>query len=129
MNSQSSNPRRIRSDTETGAYSASVVASGTLVFVSGQGPIVDGEVQQGSIEDQTRLTINNLKSELERAGSGLDQLVKVTVYLADIGDFDRFDTEYRRHVPEPLPARTTVGAALGGIAIEVDCVATAGSGR
>ncbi|MCB1500127.1 MAG: RidA family protein [Bauldia sp.] len=111
----------------TGSYSAALVWN-DLVFVSGQGPIdARGEIVAGTIESETELTLRNIETLLIAAGSGLDRVLKCTCYLADIADFDRFDAVYRRVFAGHLPARTTVGAALGGIRIEIDAIACAAS--
>lgn len=108
----------------TGAYSPGMVASGRAVFVSGQGPIIDGRIVNGSVAEETELTLRNLQSVLELAGAGLEDVVKVNVYLADIGDFEAMDAAYRAFFTGvTLPTRTTVGAALLGIKVEIDCVA------
>jgi 2-iminobutanoate/2-iminopropanoate deaminase len=107
----------------TGAYSPGIIAEGRFLYVSGQGPIRDGAVVSGTIEEQTRLTLENLLGVLEAAGAGSTDVVRCGVFLADIGDFDRMDAVYREFFGEPRPARTTVGAALTGIKVEIDCVA------
>jgi len=108
----------------TGAYSPGIVATGRFVFVSGQGPIRDGSTVPGTIEEETRLTLQNLAAVLEAAGSGLGHIVQCRVFLAEIGDFAAMNAVYAEIMPEPYPARTTVGVALGaGIKVEIDCVA------
>lgn len=107
----------------TGSYSAALVWR-DLVFVSGQGPIdPGGAIVPGTIESETELTLRNIRALLVAAGSDLDRVLKCTCYLADIADFDRFDAIYRRCFGGHLPARTTVGASLAGIKIEIDVVA------
>jgi len=106
-------------------FSSAIVAAG-LVFVSGQGPIVAGvrEPVGETIEEQTRLTLQNLQAILADAGCGLSNCVKVTVYLADLAEYDRFNAVYREFFPHPRPARTLVGAALNfGIKVEIDAIA------
>ena len=92
-----------------GHYSPGVVAGG-LVFTSGQGPMApgSGEIQRGSVAEQTRLTIDNLEGVLRAAGSGLEQIVKATVFLADLDDWGTFDAVWRERVGGVPPARTTV---------------------
>jgi 2-iminobutanoate/2-iminopropanoate deaminase len=106
-----------------GAYSPGVIAEGRLLFVSGQGPLRDGAPVPGTIEEQTRLTLANLQAVLAAAGATLADVVRVGVFLADIDDFAAMNAVYAEIFPEPLPARTTVGVALPGIAVEIDCVA------
>lgn len=112
-----------------GPYSHAVVANG-FVYVSGQGPVdpETGSAPDG-FEDQVRQTFENLRTILEAAGSGLDGVVKVNAYLTDLTRFGRFNEVYREFFAQDLPARTTVGADLLGILVEVDCVAVVrGSG-
>jgi 2-iminobutanoate/2-iminopropanoate deaminase len=100
-----------------------VRAAGALVFVSGQGPLRDGKIIEGSVAEQTRLTMNNVGSVLAAAGLGFSDIVRCNVYLADIADFAQMDAAYSEFFDAVPPARTTVGAALDGIAVEIDCIA------
>ena len=112
-----------------GPYSHAVVANG-FVYVSGQGPVdpETGSTPDG-FEDQVRQTFENLRAILEAAGSGLDGVVKVNAYLTDLTRFGRFNEVYGEFFAQDPPARTTVGADLLGILVEVDCVAVVrGSG-
>jgi 2-iminobutanoate/2-iminopropanoate deaminase len=106
-----------------GPYSHAVVANG-FVYISGQGPIQPetGEMPD-SFEDQVRLTLNNVKTILEAAGSGLDQVVKVNAYITDLTRFAEFNEVYKEFFQGAPPARTTVATALLGMLVEVDCVA------
>lgn len=108
-----------------GIYSQAIVADGPLVFVAGQGPAdpATGDLKLGSFREQAERTFRNVGAILEAAGSGWAHVTKVNVYLADMKHFAEMNEIYRTFVPQPWPARTTVGAALGQIAIEVDCVA------
>lgn len=106
-----------------GAYSPAVIATGPVVFVSGQGPLRDGIVHGEGIEEQTRLTLENLAAVLAGSGASLTDIVKCGVYLANLDDFDAMDAVYAEVMPDPLPARTTVGAALRGILVEIDATA------
>jgi 2-iminobutanoate/2-iminopropanoate deaminase len=106
-------------------YSQAIVAGG-FVFVSGQVGMRPGEtkVVSDSVEEQTEQAFANLQAILAAAGSGLDRLVKTTVYLASLGDFGAMNEVYRRHVSDPPPARATVGAELpAGVLFEIDAVA------
>ena len=111
-----------------GPYSAAVRAGGFL-FVSGQGPLnpASGEPNRGSIEEQTRLVLTNIKTILEAAGASLDRVVKTTVYLDDIGNFAAMNGVYATFFPADPPARTTIQAANLplGIAVEIDVIALA----
>jgi 2-iminobutanoate/2-iminopropanoate deaminase len=118
-------------DTATGAYSPGV-AIGETVYVSGQGPLdpATGAIQGSTIEEQTELTLANVRRILAAAGCEMDDCVKVTVHVKDIGEFDRFNATYARFFSKPFPARTTVQSVLwGGILIEVDAVAVRGCAR
>ncbi len=106
-----------------GPYSHAVVANG-FVYVSGQGPVdpETGEMPDG-FTDQVRQTLRNLRTILEAAGSGLDDVVKVNAYLTDLTRFAEFNEVYREFFGNDPPARTTVATALLGILVVVDCVA------
>jgi 2-iminobutanoate/2-iminopropanoate deaminase len=118
----------VQGTTPAAAYSPGIVAEGRFIFVSGQGPLRDGKVVEGTIEEQTRLTLENLQAVLAEAGAGLADVVRVGVFLADLADFAAMNGVYAEAFPAPLPARTTVGAALQGIKVEIDCVALAPAG-
>jgi 2-iminobutanoate/2-iminopropanoate deaminase len=109
--------------TTTMPLSHAIVAGG-LVYVSGQGPIDPStKAVPGDFEDQVRLTLNNMKVVLEAAGVSLEDVVKVNAYLTDMTRFAKFNEVYREYFPQDPPARTTVGANLPNILVEVDCVA------
>ena len=92
-----------------GAYSQGIIANG-FVFTAGQIPLIPGtsDLREGGIEAQTRQVMNNIRGVLEAAGSGLDNVVKTTVFLADINDFAAFNAVYSKFFPQDPPARTTV---------------------
>jgi 2-iminobutanoate/2-iminopropanoate deaminase len=81
-----------------------------------------------TIEEQTEQVFANLRAILEEAGSGLDRLVKTTVYLADLGQFAGMNEVYARHVGDRPPARATVEVAAlpSGAKVEIEAVALAG---
>ena len=111
----------------TGAYSAAVEMDG-WVYVSGQGPVDLKTAQpvRGTIEEETTLTLRHIEKILKAAGCSPGDVVKCTVHLADILDFDRFNAVYREFFKDVavLPARTTVQSVLWkGIQVEIDCVA------
>jgi 2-iminobutanoate/2-iminopropanoate deaminase len=110
-----------------GAYSPAVRA-GPFVFVSGQVPRnpETGELVGEDVESQTRQVIANVKRALEAAGASLSDLVSVTVYLEDIGDWDRFNTAYKALMTAPYPTRTALGAHLHGFMVEISAVAYLG---
>jgi 2-iminobutanoate/2-iminopropanoate deaminase len=108
----------------TGAYSDGVLVDG-LLFVSGQAA-VDFATSQfilGTIEEETHRTLQNIKSIIEAAGGTMEQVVKCTVHLKDIQEFDRYNKVYAEYFPGVKPARTTVQSVLAeGIRVEIDCI-------
>jgi len=118
-------PEKADKNFSTGAYSAGVVA-GNFLFVSGQGPVnfKTGKYELGEIEDETHLTMHNVMKICEEAGCTMDNIVKCTVHLKDINDFDRYNAVYASYFKNIKPARTTVQSVLGqGIKIEIDAIA------
>jgi 2-iminobutanoate/2-iminopropanoate deaminase len=107
-----------------GPYSQAIVADG-FVFVAGQGPAnpSTNELELGDVGSETRRTLQNIQAILEAAGSSLRDVVRVGVFLADIKDFDAMNAVYREFFPQDQPARTTVGAQLPKIKVEIDCIA------
>jgi 2-iminobutanoate/2-iminopropanoate deaminase len=95
-----------------GPYSQAIKANG-FVFVSGQIPIdpQTGEFVEGGITEQTARVLKNLTAVLEAAGSSLEQVVKTTVFLADMKEFSSMNEVYAGFFPSPPPARSTVAAA------------------
>ena len=112
----------------TGAYSSGILADGWL-FISGQGPLnlVTGEVIHGTIEEETLLTLSHIKKITEAAGGTIEDIVKCTVHLSDINDFEKYNAAYASFFTGIKPARTTVQSVLfDGIKIEIDAVAKIG---
>jgi len=108
----------------TGAYSQAIRA-GDFVYVSGQGPLDPAtvEVIGATVEEQTERTLRNLEAIAAAAGGGLGDVVKVSAFLASIDDFPAFNATYERiFANEPRPARTTTGAELRNILVEIDAV-------
>jgi 2-iminobutanoate/2-iminopropanoate deaminase len=110
-----------------GPYSQAIIHEG-LIYVSGQGP-ADPEtnrIKLGTIEEEAELTLENLRIILEEAGSSLDRVLKVTVFLLDMEEFGRFNEVYRRYFQKDLPARTCVQVARlpGSFRVEIDAVAS-----
>jgi 2-iminobutanoate/2-iminopropanoate deaminase len=107
-------------------YSQGIVAGGFL-FVSGQLGLVPGtsEFAGGTIGEQTERVFENLKAILEEAGSGLERIVKTTVFLTRLDDFAGMNDVYRRYVGEVPPARATieVSALPSGGLVEIEAVA------
>ncbi|NHE58866.1 RidA family protein [Cyclobacterium plantarum] len=110
---------------DTGAYSDAILVDGFL-FVSGQAS-VDFETSKfrlGTIEEETTQTLENIKAIVEAAGGSMDQIVKCTVHLADIKEFDRYNKVYAGYFQETKPARITVQSVLAeGLKVEIDCIA------
>ena len=107
-----------------GAYSPGVRA-GQLLFVSGQVPRnpVTGEIEGDDVASQTRRVMENVRLVLAEGGATLDDVVSVTVYLADIADWDTFNAVYREILRPPYPTRTTLGAQLHGVLVEISAIA------
>lgn len=108
----------------TGAYSDGVVVNGFL-FVSGQASVdfTTSRFVLGTIEEETKRTLDNIKAIVENAGASMEDVVKCTVHLSDIGDFDRYNKVYAEYFPGIKPARTTVQSVLAeGIKVEIDCI-------
>ncbi len=108
-----------------GPYSQAI-RSGDMVFCSGQLGLepVSGELVDG-VEAQAERALRNLQSVLDAAGLGFDDVVKTTIFLADIGDFAAVNAVYARFMPDPPPARSTVQVAAlpkGGL-VEIDAIA------
>lgn len=108
-----------------GPYSQAIVA-GNLVFTAGQlgGDPRSGQLPEG-IEAQTLQALRNIASVLEAAGAGWKDVVKTTVFLADMSDFAAFNAVYAEVLEEPFPARSTVEAAAlpKGARVEIDAIA------
>jgi 2-iminobutanoate/2-iminopropanoate deaminase len=123
---------RIHSDAAPqalGPYSQGILA-GDLIFTAGQlgGDPRTGELANG-IEAQTLQALSNIASVLDAAGAGWADVVKTTVFLADMADFAAFNAVYAEVVEEPFPARSTVAAAAlpKGALVEIDAIAVRGN--
>ena len=121
--------RTVHTDDAPGAigpYSQAVVA-GNMVFASGQIPLDPrtGTMVAGSITEQTNRVLLNLTAVLEAAGGGLASVVKTTVFLADMNDFQEMNAEYARHFGDHKPARAAVQAAAlpKGARVEIEAIA------
>ena len=109
-----------------GPYSQAIEANG-FIFASGQIPInpATGELLMGTIEEQTRLALNNLKAVLEAGGSTLDKVVKCSVFLEDMDDFTRMNGVYAEFFNSPYPARAAVQVARlpKDVKVEIEAIA------
>uniref|UniRef100_A0A7C2V903 RidA family protein n=1 Tax=Ignisphaera aggregans TaxID=334771 RepID=A0A7C2V903_9CREN len=109
-----------------GPYSQAVKVGGWL-YISGQIPLdpSTGEVVEGGVESQTRRVLENIKAILEAAGYTINDVVKVTVYLVDLNDFQAFNKVYSEYFSNHYPARTTVqvSALPRNARIEIDVIA------
>lgn len=109
-----------------GPYSLSVRAKGEFIFVSGQGPWdpQTNRFERGSISDQTRLTLENVRRVVEAAGGKMENAVSCRVFLQplDTQTFAEMNAVYETYWGETKPVRTTVGAQLLNIDVEIDCV-------
>jgi 2-iminobutanoate/2-iminopropanoate deaminase len=112
-----------------GPYSHAV-AAGPFLFVSGQGPMKkDGSgVVRGTIEEEVRVALINLRDILDDAGSSLERVVKVNVFLADMSNFGRFNEVYKEFFTKNFPARTCVqaGRLPMDIQVEIEAIALVG---
>jgi 2-iminobutanoate/2-iminopropanoate deaminase len=115
--------------TALGPYSQAIRA-GQFLFVSGQVPIdpATGELVQGNIADQTRRALQNIEAILTAGGASFQQVVRTTVYLADLSDFTAMNEVYATFFTAPQPARSTIQAARlpRDARIEIDMIAFLG---
>ena len=108
-----------------GPYSQAVKAGG-LMFISGQIPLnpETGDLVSGSIEDEANQVLQNIKSICEAAGHGMEDIVKITIFLTDLGNFATVNEVMKKHFSEPYPARATVeisGLPLG-VNVEIEAI-------
>lgn len=113
-----------RAPEPVGGYSQAIRCGG-FVFVSGQGPFAPGQDDPigSDIATQTEQTLRNIAAILERAGVGMQDVVKATVYLSDLSHFSEFDRLYRTWFEAAPPARATIGCELDGFLVEIDVIA------
>jgi 2-iminobutanoate/2-iminopropanoate deaminase len=109
-----------------GPYTQAVVYHG-VAYLSGQIPLdpATGQLVEGGIAEQTARVLENLNAVLEACGSSLDQVLKVNVYLKDMGEFGLMNEVYARYFPQNAPARATIEAARlpRDVRVEMDCIA------
>jgi 2-iminobutanoate/2-iminopropanoate deaminase len=112
-----------------GPYSQAI-RDGDTIYTSGQGPLDPdtGAVIDGDIAAQTAQTLANLEAVLQAGGSSLDDVVKTTVYVAEMADYDAVNEAYAEYLTEPYPARTAVevGEFPVDIGVEIEVVARVG---
>ena len=110
-----------------GPYSQAINSGAGLVFVSGQLPIdpSTGAFPEGGVQEQTRQSLTNAKAILEAAGLGLQNVVKTTVFLADMSDFAAMNQVYAQFFSAPYPARSAVAVKTlpKGALVEIECIA------
>jgi reactive intermediate/imine deaminase len=113
-----------------GPYSQGIVAKGRTVYLSGQGPVdPEGVFHLGTFAEQAEMTFDNITTLLEAAGTSWANVVRVGIFLEDLGNFAEMNEIYKRYVVAPYPARTTIQAVLPADAkIEVDCIAVVPKG-
>ena len=108
-----------------GPYSQ-VVQVGQFLFLAGQIPLTpENTMREGDVQTQARQVLNNLKAVLEKAGATMDHIVKTTIFLQDLNDFDAVNKTYAEYFQQPYPARSTVEAAKlpKGAKLEIDAIA------
>lgn len=111
-----------------GPYSPGI-AAGDYVFLAGQIPIdANGDIVPGGIEAQTEQVFKNIEAVLQAVGLSFANVVKATVFMADLGDFTRMNAVYEKHVVQPYPARSTfqVAALPKGAKVEIEMIAYRG---
>jgi len=109
-----------------GPYSQAIIYNG-LIYLSGQGPIdpQTNQVVHGTIEQETELSMENIRIILEEAGSSLSNVLQITAYLVNMREYGRFNDVYKRYFPKEPPARTCIQAARlpFDIRVEINAIA------
>ena len=109
-----------------GPYSQAIIHDG-IIYLSGQGPIdpQTNQVVPGTVEQETELTLENIRIILEEAGSSLSKVLQVSAYLVNMREYGRFNDIYKRYFPENPPARSCIQAARlpFDIRVEIDVIA------
>jgi len=109
-----------------GPYSQAIIYNG-IIYLSGQGPIDSqtNQVVHGTIEQETELSMENVRIILEESGSSLSKVLQINAYLLNIREYGRFNEVYRRYFPKEPPARTCIQAARLPFDIRVEISAIA----
>jgi 2-iminobutanoate/2-iminopropanoate deaminase len=99
-----------------------VKANATLFVISGQAPLdMEGRVVGATIEEQSKVTLENCRAQLQAAGCDLNDVFKATVYLTDLANWAAFNAVYRQFMQEPFPARTAIQCGLlPGFLVEIE---------
>jgi 2-iminobutanoate/2-iminopropanoate deaminase len=108
-----------------GPYSQ-VIKAGGFLFLAGQIPLTsENIINEGDVDAQAHQVMKNLQAVLEKAGATLDHVVKTTIFLADLNDFEAVNQVYAQYFQEPYPARSTIQAARlpKGARLEIDAIA------
>jgi len=109
-----------------GPYSQAIIYNG-LIYLSGQGPIdpQTNQVVHGTIEQETKISMENIRIILEEAGSSLGNVLQITAYLVNMREYGRFNDVYKRYFPKDPPARTCIQAARlpFDIRVEINAIA------
>ena len=112
-----------------GPYSQAI-RSGNMLYLSGQTPLdpATGEMVAGGIETQATRVFENLKAVLAAGGASFDNVVRVAIYMIDLGNFGAVNEVMKKYFNEPYPARSTIGVAAlpRGAAVEIDVIAVTG---
>lgn len=110
-----------------GAYSQAII-SGDLIFISGQIGLdpLSGVLQGEAVGEQAEQVMKNIQGVLLAAGTDFENLLKVTIYLVDLADFQKIDTIYSSYLTPPYPARATIGATAlpKGAKVEIEAIAS-----
>lgn len=108
-----------------GPYSQAIIYK-DMIYISGQGSVdpATNQLMPGTIENESRMALENIRIIMESAGSSLDKILQVSVYLTDIRDYARFNDVYRKYFNDPMPARTCVEVRKlpFGLRIEIDTI-------
>ena len=108
-----------------GPYSQAVIYK-EMIYLSGQGAVdpSTNQLKTGTIENEATLALENIKHIMEAAGSSLDKVLQVSVYLSDIREYGRFNDVYKKYFSDPMPARTCVEVKRlpFGLLVEIDTV-------
>lgn len=109
-----------------GPYSLGVIAEGKFLFVAGQGPFNPkiGKLERGTIEEQTELTLNNIKSIVEAANAKMENVISCRVFLQPLTTetFQSMNRVYEKFWKSNPPVRTTIGCQLLNMDVEIDCI-------